>query len=239
MRFAERIEAAIVDLDGTLLDTAPDIAEAANRMLLELSLPARDRAEVADFIGQGLRVLVARCIGSAKAPESGAVDRALAVFERHYSAVSGSGTRVFPGAREGLVAMRALGIRLACITNKAEKFTLPLMERFDLGGEFDLVVSGDMLARKKPDPLPLQFVCGQFGVAPAAALMIGDSPNDTLAARAAGCPVACVPYGYREGREVRDLDCDAIVSTLAAAASLIQASNSLHRRSRSDDTQSS
>lgn len=239
MRFARRIEAAIIDLDGTLLDTAPDLAEAANRMLAELRLPPRDLAQVTAFIGQGIRSLVARCVDDGEAADAGAIDRALAVFERHYVDVSGSKTRVFPEAGEGLAAMRGLGIKIACITNKAEKFTLPLLEAFGMRGDFDLVVSGDTLERKKPDPLPVQFVCARFAVAPAAALVIGDSPNDTRAARAAGCPVACVPYGYREGREVRELDCDVIVSTLAAAASLIQASNSLHDRSRSDDTKSS
>ena len=228
MRFAERIAAAIIDLDGTLLDTAPDLAAAANRMLAELRLPPRGLDEVTAFVGQGIRNLVLRCIGDAGAADARVANRALTAFTRHYEDISGCNTRIFPGVREGLDALRAQGIWVACITNKAEEFTLPLLAQFGLGDDFDLVLSGDTLARKKPDPLPLQFACRRFGIAPAAALVIGDSPNDTVAARAAGCPVACVPYGYREGREVRDLDCDVIVSTLAAAASLIQASNALH-----------
>jgi phosphoglycolate phosphatase len=226
MPFGARIEAVIIDLDGTLLDTVPDLADAANRMLGELGFPGRAEQEIASFVGRGIENLVARSIGAAHAVDPAALARALAVFNRHYAAVSGVHSRVFPGVREGLAALHAQGLQLACITNKAERFTLPLLEQMDLRSDFALIVSGDSLPRKKPDPLPLIHVCGHFGVMPDAALMIGDSPNDAQAARAAGCPVACVPYGYREGLEVRELDCDVIVSTLAEAASLIQRSNS-------------
>ena len=234
MQFPQRIEAAIIDLDGTLLDTAPDLAEAANRMLAELGLPLRNCDEIASFIGRGIPNLVTRCIGVAAAADAAALAKALSIFERHYAGISGTFTREFPGARQGLLALGELGLRLACITNKAERFALPLLEKFKLRAEFELVVSGDTLAKKKPDPLPLQFVVEKFGIAPGAALVIGDSPNDTQAARAAGCPVACVPYGYREGLAVRDLDCDAIVSSLAAAAAVIRNSNSLHHRPNSE-----
>jgi phosphoglycolate phosphatase len=228
MRFGARIEAVIIDLDGTLLDTAPDLAEAANRMLGDLDMPLRTGQEVASFVGRGIENLVARSIGAAHAADPATLANALEVFNRHYAAVSGVHVRVFAGVREGLAAFRAQGLKLACITNKAGRFTLPLLDQLELRGNFSLVVSGDSLPRKKPDPLPLLHVCSQFGVAPGAALMIGDSPNDAQAARAAGCPVACVPYGYREGLEVRELDCDVIVSTLAEAASLVQGSNLQH-----------
>jgi phosphoglycolate phosphatase len=221
MPISGRIEAVIIDLDGTLIDTAPDIAEAANRMLRELGRPARGVDEIALFIGQGIANLVSRCLDGDAADQA----KALASFERHYAETSGKFSTVFPGVREGLAALHAQGVRCACITNKVSQFTLPLLEQLGLAADFRFVVSGDTLARKKPDPLPLQFVCGQFGIAPAAALMIGDSPNDTQAARAAGCPVVCVPYGYREGLEVRDLDCDAIVSSLVEAAALVKEVN--------------
>jgi phosphoglycolate phosphatase len=223
--FLRRIEAAIIDVDGTLVDTAPDLAEAANRMLRDTGLPPRSIGEVTAFIGKGIPNLVARCLGESVAADAPALAAALARFEHHYNEVSGKFSLVFPGVREGLVALRAQGLRCACITNKAAQFTVPLLEQLGLAADFELVLSGDTLAKKKPDPLPLLFACERFGVAPASALMIGDSPNDTRAARAAGCPVVCVPYGYREGLEVRDLDCDAIVSTLVDAASLIQNEN--------------
>jgi phosphoglycolate phosphatase len=225
MSFSRRIEAVIVDLDGTLIDTAPDLAEAANRMLQDLGLPARSLAEVTSFIGKGIGNLVARCVGAAYAADSLKFDAALARFEVHYRDASGQFAVVFPGVREGLADFHAQGLRCACMTNKAAQFTEPLLAKLGLRESFELVVSGDTLAKKKPDPLPLSYVCERFGVAAASALAIGDSPNDTQAARAAGCPVVCVPYGYREGLEVRELDCDAIVSTLAEAASLIRNEN--------------
>jgi phosphoglycolate phosphatase len=124
----------------------------------------------------------------------------------------------FPGVVEGLHALRAAGVPLACITNKAERFTVDLLRRTALDGFFDVLMCGDTVARKKPDPEPVLAACGRLGVAPADALMIGDSANDVQAARAAGCPVWCVPYGYNEGRPVESLDCDALVPDLAEAA---------------------
>jgi phosphoglycolate phosphatase len=223
MQFPRLIEAVIIDLDGTLVDTVPDIAEAANRMLAGLNLPRRPETEIASFVGKGIRNLVARCIVST---DAGRLDAATAVFERHYADTSGTLSRVYPGVREGLDALHRLRLPLACVTNKAASFTGPLLEHFGMIDDFKLVVSGDTLEKKKPDPAPVLHVCRQFGVAPQATLSIGDSPNDTQAARAAGCPVVCVPYGYREGLEVRELDCDAIVSSLEAAAELVQSSNS-------------
>ena len=225
MPFSRRIEAVIIDLDGTLADTAPDLAEAANRMLRDLDLPARSLVEVTSFIGKGIPNLVARCAGDAYAADSVKLEAALTRFEAHYRDVCGQFAVLFPGVREGLADFHAQGLRCACMTNKATQFTEPLLATLGLSDYFELVVSGDTLAKKKPDPMPLSYVCERFDVAPAAALAIGDSPNDTQAARAAGCPMVCVPYGYREGLDVRELDCDAIVSTLAEAASLIRNEN--------------
>ena len=123
---------------------------------------------------------------------------------------------------EGLAALRESSFRLACITNKAEAFTLPLLRATDLLGYFNIVLSGDSLPKKKPDPMPLLHACEHFDIAPHEMLLIGDSLNDTQAARAAGCHIFCVPYGYNEGRDVRELDCDAIVSSLYQATKLIQ-----------------
>lgn len=123
--------------------------------------------------------------------------------------------------QEGLAALRARTVPLACVTNKAERFTLPLLRRMEIDSYFAIVVAGDTLPQKKPDPLPLMHVCRHFGIAPRDMLMIGDSVNDAIAARAAGCPVFCVSYGYNEGTDVRELDVDAIVSTLFEATKLI------------------
>jgi phosphoglycolate phosphatase len=221
MRFHAR--AVAVDLDGTLLDTLPDIAQAADRMLTDLGRPAAGEARVRGYIGRGIPRLVKRLLTGELhgEPDEASFQRALPLFEQHYRDTFVQHSRPFPGVAEGLERMRGAGLRLACVTNKAQSFTLPLLDQTGLAGYFDLVVSGDSLPRKKPDPLPLQHIAQRFGVAPAELLLIGDSDNDTECARAAGCPVVCVPYGYPGERQVRDLDCDAIVASLIEAAGLI------------------
>jgi phosphoglycolate phosphatase len=144
------------------------------------------------------------------------------IYERHYAKVMLNQTRPFAGVVEGLQAMRAQGLRLACVTNKAERFVRPLLGATGLLDFFELLVCGDYLPKKKPDPLPLRHASEHFGVEPREMLLIGDSPLDTQAARAAGCHIFCVPYGYSQGRDVRELDCDAIVATLRDAAKLLK-----------------
>jgi phosphoglycolate phosphatase len=137
---------------------------------------------------------------------------------RHYADTNGHSALPFPGVMAGLAALKAKGFPLAVITNKAEAFTLPLLERTGLAPYFDAVVSGDLLPRAKPDPMPVIWACGRLNVSPADAIMIGDSQHDFHAGHTAGCRVFLVPYGYNEGRQVRDLACDAIVSSLEDAA---------------------
>ena len=218
------IAAVMIDLDGTLLDTLPDIAAAAQRMLAQLGLPPRTPEEIRDFIGKGIPSLVQRCLpaGAGEVRAAALQSEALALFQEFYFEESGRRTTVYPGVREGLEQLRAMRLRLACITNKAARYTVPLLEHMGLSPYFDLVVSGDTLARKKPDPMQLAHICTAFALAPAAVLMIGDSANDALAARAAGCPVLCVSYGYTEGGDVHDLDCDAIVDSLSEAADMLE-----------------
>jgi phosphoglycolate phosphatase len=217
--------AVLFDLDGTLLDSAPDLAAAANAMLAELGLPARDPAVIATYIGQGIPRLVERTLTGALA---GAADpdllaRALPIYERHYAHESGRRTVAYPGVVDGLRALGVAGLPLAVITNKAERFTVDLLQRTGLAAFFGVLVCGDTVARRKPAPEPVLAACARLGVAPADALMIGDSANDVAAARAAGCPVWCVPYGYNEGRPPESLDCDLLVADLAAAARRILA----------------
>lgn len=215
------IAAVMIDLDGTLLDTVPDLAAAASRMLAALRLPERSEEEIRSFIGKGIPNLVQRCLqGRAESLQ----DEALALFQDFYFEESGRRTAVYPGVLDGIARFRAMRLRLACVTNKAARFTVPLLERMGLAPHFELVVSGDTLARKKPDPMQLAHICAAFALEPARALLIGDSVNDALAARAAGCPVLCVSYGYNEGGDVHDLDCDAIVGSLSEAADLLQKS---------------
>ena len=214
----------MIDLDGTLADTIPDLAEAANRMLRELGRPALEPALLRTFVGKGIPKLVERALAGTLEGrvDGGLLARALPIYERCYAEENGRHSVVFPGVREGLQTLRDMQLRLACVTNKAERFTRALLEQLELARCFEQVIAGDTLPQKKPDPQPLLHACRGFGIAPGDMLMIGDSANDVEAARAAGCPVFCVDYGYNEGRDVRELDADAIVASLIEATRLIQ-----------------
>lgn len=223
MNFPLPIKAVVIDLDGTLLDTAPDLAYAAELMMAELGRPCPPPATIATYIGNGVSRLVKRVLtGEMDAePDPALFEQAIAAYEKHYGANVSRSSRPFDGVVEGLEAFRAMGLRVACVTNKAERFTLPLLQDTGLAGYFELVLSGDSLPKRKPDPLPLLHACEVFGVAPAELLLIGDSLNDTQAARAAGCAVFCVPYGYNRGRPVAELDLDAVVPSLDVAAKMV------------------
>jgi phosphoglycolate phosphatase len=223
VRFPLPVKAVMIDLDGTLLDTVPDLAVATNRMLEALHRPVLDASVIRTFVGKGIARLVERALAGSLTGAAGAalMDEALPVFERCYTEVNGRHTTMYPGVLEGLAAFRAAGFPLVCVTNKSGRFTHSLLEYTKLAPYFSVVVAGDTLERKKPDPAPLLHACTKLGIAPHEMLMIGDSINDALAARAAGCPVFCVPYGYNEGHDVRELDIDAIVPSLLDAIQLI------------------
>ncbi|MDB5808586.1 MAG: cbbZ, pgp [Betaproteobacteria bacterium] len=213
----------MIDLDGTMLDTVADLAAAVNLMLAKMGRSPLDEALVRNFVGKGIPNLVQRSLaGNMEGNVDTALfERALPVYLDCYESVNGKHTILYPGVAEGLDALKRAGFPLACVTNKSTRFTLPLLKQMKLADYFAVVVSGDTLPKKKPDPLPLTHACKELGIAPREMLMIGDSLNDTVAARAAGCPVFCVPYGYNEGHDVRELDVDAIVETIAEAATLI------------------
>ena len=209
-RFSPR--AVLFDLDGTLLDTIADLADAANLALAELGRPARTQDEIHSFVGKGIPHLVRRCMTEGTQATEAEIEHAVAVFRRHYARVNGVRTRIYPGVTDTLDAMRARGLRLAVVTNKAEAFTLPLLERMAIAHYFDAVVSGDTLPVKKPDPAVVNLACERLGVSAAEALMIGDSANDALAAQGAGMPVLLVTYGYNEGVPVDTIECDGLLS---------------------------
>jgi phosphoglycolate phosphatase len=215
------VRAVLIDLDGTLLDTVLDLHAAANAMLRDLGRREVAVESIRSYVGRGIPNLVKRVLaGSMDAADDAAPPppEALASFKRHYSTENGRNAVLFPGVLDGLEALKILDLPLGVITNKAEAFTLPLLQRTGLFPYFDVIVSGDLLPRPKPDPMPLLWASGRLGVSPVDVLMIGDSVHDFHAGRAAGCHVFLVPYGYNEGRDVRDLACDAIVPTLAEAA---------------------
>jgi phosphoglycolate phosphatase len=214
----------MIDLDGTLADTIPDLAEAANMMLRELGRPKLEPELIRTFVGKGIPRLVERVLaGNLEGRvDGGRLAHALQIYERCYAEVNGRHTVIFPGVREGLRQLQAMRLPLACVTNKAERFTLALLDQLQLASSFEQVIAGDTLPQKKPDPEPLLHACRGFGIVPGDMLMIGDSANDVEAARSAGCPVFCVDYGYNEGQDVRSLDVDAIVASLIEATRLIQ-----------------
>lgn len=214
---AMHFQSVTFDLDGTLLDTIADLAEGCRLMLAEIGAPERSQAEVHSFVGKGMAVLVERCLTHGQAPTAEALHAAIESFKRHYSEVNGRLTQIYPGVQEGLEAWKASGLKMGVVTNKPGMFTEALLERMGMTAYFDVIVSGDTTAHKKPHPEPILHACRLFGVRPDRNLHIGDSENDILSARAAGCPTFCVPYGYNEGKPVDSADCDALVSDLLAA----------------------
>jgi phosphoglycolate phosphatase len=208
----------MIDLDGTLIHTAPDLADCANRMLADLGRAPASVETVMTWIGNGVPRLVKRALtGDMWAePETALFEKALAIYQQHYLAHVSDLSRPFPGVVAGLARLKARGFHLACITNKAAIFTLPLLRNLDLYNYFELVLSGDSLPKQKPDPLPLLHACQHFGISPDHGILVGDSSNDVEAARAAGMPVICVTYGYNHGHDIRASHPDAVVDSLEA-----------------------
>ena len=212
------VAAALFDLDGTLMDTAHDIALALQRALAERRLPAPDTDAVRTMIGKGAPTLVRRASAAlGLGLDDAAQGEVLDGFFRHYGRLQETGeTRAqpYPGVREGLRALHASGLPMGVVTNKQHRFAVTLLRMRGLDDLFGIVVGGDSCERRKPDPQPLQWAASQLGVPDSAALMVGDSLNDVSAALAAGMAVVCVPYGYNEGQDVRQLPAHAFVETL-------------------------
>ncbi len=207
------LQAAIVDLDGTLVDTASDFVVALNLTLGDLHLPPVDTGFVLRTVGKGSEHLIRSAlseVGGAAAQYA----RAWARYQYHYEGINGSHSRLYPGVAEGLQRLADRGLRLACLTNKPQAFANALLVRTRLTSHFAIVFGGDAFERQKPDPLPLIKTCAALGSTPARTLMVGDSSNDAQAARAAGCPVVLVTYGYNHGAPVRGVDADAFVDRL-------------------------
>ncbi len=214
------LRAAIVDLDGTMIDTLGDFVVALNRMLGDLHLPGIERAAIERMVGKGSEHLVLSVLAHVGGSPQ-LFDAAWEAYQRHYLAINGQHSTVYPGVLEGLTLLQASGLKLACLTNKPTNFALPLLAGKGLDGFFSVVFGGDAFERKKPDPLPLLRTCEALTSAPAQTLMIGDSSNDAAAARAAGCPVLLVSYGYNHGEPVHSVDADGFVDSLAELARLL------------------
>ena len=217
------VRAVLFDLDGTLLHTSPDLVAAANAALAECGLPPIDGALIESMVGRGVDELVRRCLRHLRRADHGVeFDHLLAAYMRHYEACNGDHASLYPGVLTGLDAMRSMGLALGVCTNKPTRFTQPLLDRYNIAHYFSVAVCGDTTARKKPAPDMIEFAANHWQASVSSLLMIGDSGTDTGAARAAGCPVWVVPYGYNEGRPVQELDCDGIVLGLDEAAQILR-----------------
>ncbi len=219
------LRAAIIDLDGTMIDTADDFTAAVNGMLARLDGRPANRDEVIGYVGKGSEHLI-RCVLAARFTSTEAAarfDDALAGYQIEYARINGQYSTMYPDVAEGLTALRELGLSLACVTNKPHRFAVELLGKFGLVDYFKVILGGDSVAQKKPDPMPMLIACERLDVLPREAVAIGDSENDALAGRAAGMATLTVPYGYNHGKSVQLIKTDGIVSSLLTAAQAIAA----------------
>lgn len=221
---AFRVSAVVFDLDGTLIHTAPDLAHAVNRMREDLGMSRLPQSDVMNWIGNGATRLVKRALTETwdGEPDADLFERGHALFHRHYLDGVCEHSEPYPDVCDALIKLKARGFRLACVTNKPKAFTEPLLEELELDRFFESIISGDSLAKKKPDPLPLRHICELFGIAPRHAVLVGDSVNDVKAAKAAGMPVICVSYGYNQGVDLTKYDPNAIIASFKELTHILQ-----------------
>ncbi|MGD8575948.1 MAG: phosphoglycolate phosphatase [Thiohalophilus sp.] len=213
----------LIDVDGTLVDSVPDLAYCVDEMMKRLDMPTHGEDKVREWVGNGVERLVRRAlIGQLDGePDEVLFEKAYPVFLDLYVENTSKRSKLYPGVKEGLAYLKQSGYRLGCVTNKAEQFTVPLLKDLGVYDDFEIVVSGDTLPKKKPDPLPLLHVAEFFGVNPEQALMIGDSVSDVTAARAAGFQIVCMSYGYNHGMDIRKADPDAVIDSMAELSELL------------------
>lgn len=217
-------EMVLIDLDGTLIDSVPDLAYCVDEMLKKLDRAPYGEAKVRGWVGNGVERLVKRALTDDLEAEPDAAEfaRAMPIFNELYAVNNSVRSRLFPGVREGLEALRAAGLKIGCVTNKAACFTEPMLRDLGVMEFFGIVVSGDTTPQKKPHPAPLLYAADFFKVGAEHALMVGDSMHDVHAARAAGFAVVAVSYGYNHGIDIREAQPDAVVDSLAELPGLLK-----------------
>lgn len=214
----------LIDLDGTLVDSVPDLAYCIDEMMKVLGREPWGEEKVRGWVGNGVDRLVMRALTDTlwEDPESADFERARPIFMKLYADNTSGRSRLYPGVVEGIEFLRGEGLKVGCVTNKAEAFTVPLLRDMGIYDKFDVVVSGDTTPKKKPDPMPLLYAANQLGVKAEDCMMVGDSMHDVEAARKAGFQVACVPYGYNHGVDIREAGPDAVIDSLAELKNLFK-----------------
>jgi len=220
-----RPKMVLIDVDGTLVDSVPDLAYCVDEMMKQLDMPVHGEAKVREWVGNGVERLVRRAlIGQLEGePDDALFEKAYPIFMGLYAENTSKRSMLYPGVREGLDYLKSAGFLLGCVTNKAAQFTIPLLKDMGIHDDFEIVVSGDTLAKKKPDPMPLLHVAEHLGVTPGEATMIGDSVSDVKAARAAGFQIICMSYGYNHGVDIRDANPDAVIDSMTELKGLLEA----------------
>jgi len=217
------VKMVLIDVDGTLVDSVPDLAFCVDEMMKALGMPLRGEASVRNWVGNGVERLVRRALTDSLdgEPDDALFAKAYPIFLDLYADNTSKRSMLYPGVREGVDYLKASGYQLGCVTNKAAQFTEPLLKDLGVYDEFGIVVSGDTLPQKKPDPAPLLHAAKHFGVEPKDALMLGDSVSDVKAARAAGFQIICMSYGYNHGQDIRTANPDAVIDSMAELPTLL------------------
>ncbi len=218
-----RPEMVLIDVDGTLVDSVPDLAYCVDAMMRELGMPERGEQRVRHWVGNGVERLVKRALVNQLdgEPDEALFAKALPVFEALYRENTSKRSCLYAGVKEALDFLKTTGVRIGCVTNKASQFTLPLLRDLGVRDYFEIVICGDMVERKKPDPMPLLQAAEQLETEPRASMMLGDSMSDVNAARAAGFQIVCMSYGYNHGEDIRDYDPDAVIDSMAEIKDIV------------------
>ena len=216
-------ELIMIDVDGTLVDSVPDLAWCVDETMKQIGLPERGEAAVRNWVGNGVIRLVERAIANdLDAPHDAELfAKAMPIFNELYAENTSKRSVLYPGVQEGMDYLKSTGIKIGCITNKDARFTLPILNDLGIRDYFEIVICGDTLEKKKPDPLPLLHGAKELGTQPEKSLMLGDSTSDVKAARAAGFNIICMSYGYNHGADIRDSNPDAVIDSFVELKSLI------------------
>jgi len=223
MTSLKKPEMVLIDLDGTLVDSVPDLAWCVDETMKALDMPVRGEAKVRNWVGNGVPRLIQRSLIDQLDGEPSDADYAKAapIFMDLYADNASKRSQLYPAVIEGLQWLKDQGIRIGCVTNKDEQFTLTILKDLGLFDFFEIVISGDTLPFKKPHPAPLLHGAEFFNVKPENAMMIGDSISDVKASRAAGFSIVCMSYGYNHGVDIRTANPDVVIDTFAELKDVI------------------